>query len=138
MGAAEIAVGDVFHLRCNLCNPPKNKFFVVALHDPLKMFLINSDATDFQKSSPAIMAAQARIFASEHTFLEYDSLIGCDHLTHEYRLDQLRDLVLRNPTIRIGHLSDRAKEAVGQALKGNELIPRKYLRALGPCWGSNF
>lgn len=137
MAATLIANGDVFHLRCKLCNPPKNKFFVVALVDPLKLFLINSDATDFQKGVPAIMATQAQIFVSEHAFLKYDSLISCDQVSHEYSRDQLQDLIMRDATIRLGHLSDRAKEAVGRALKGNEMLPRKYLNALALCWKCN-
>lgn len=129
------AVGDVIFLRCKNCNPPKDKFFVVALVEPLKLFLINSEMTAFQKASPDHVIAQAHVSVAEHDFLEYDSLIGCDWLSHEYSdADLERALTTNNRYKVIGALSPRARQAVAAALQGNVHIPGRWLKQLKECW----
>lgn len=129
-----VSIGDVFLLRCTHCNPPKMKYYVVVHVDPLKMFIINSTANDFQQNTPSIIAALAPMFASEHPFLKHDSLIGCHHLSHEYSLAALQELLARNPKIFLGQLSSRAKAAVSRALRGNEHLPQKWLRQIRIFW----
>lgn len=129
------AVGDVIFLRCKNCNPPKDKFFVVALVEPLKLFLINSEMTDFQKASPDHVIAQAHVLVAEHAFLEYDSLVGCDWLSHEYSDEDLKRALASNNRYRvIGTLSPRARQAVAAALQGNVHIPGKWLKQLKEHW----
>lgn len=131
----EIALGSVFYLRCTLCNPPKPKFFVVAQVDPLRMFLINSEMSGFAMSKAEHVAANARILVADHSsFLKHDSFVACDHLSHEYSREKLLQEVERNPSIAVGCLHTRAIEAVAEALRGNDLLPRKYLRDLLPLW----
>jgi len=132
-----VVVGDVFFLRCTLCNPPKNKFFVVALAAPLKFFLINSALTQYQQQRRDHVAAQARIFAAEHEFLDHDSFVGCDWLSHEYDLDALISSVEASARYRkVGVLTDNARMSVAAALVGNVHISRKYLRPLIEQWGA--
>lgn len=128
------AVGDVFHLRCQTCRPPKFKFFVVALADPLRFFLINSRATDFQKADVERMRALAEVLAEEHRFLHHDSLVGCNELFSEYSETELVDAVANDPLCCLGSLSPNARAAVFSALQGNKFIPRKYLSALLVAW----
>ncbi|MBA0101252.1 hypothetical protein WH218_19660 [Stenotrophomonas indicatrix] len=129
------AVGDVFFLRCTLCNPPKDKFFVVALAEPLKLFLINSEMTEFQRARPDRAMAQAEIAAAEHDFLEYDSIIGCDWLSHEYGQDTLERALANDKRYRcIGRLSDAARRSVAAALRDNVHIPGKWLKLLKQHW----
>jgi hypothetical protein len=134
---ATIHIGDVVLLRCTHCNPPKNKFFVVAHLEPLRMFLINSEITEFQRRSQEILATQVVIRAQEHAFLEYDSVIGCDHLSHEYNLERLQEILIKEPQRILGALSRPARAAVKEALKGNELIPFKYLRGMRESWAES-
>lgn len=129
-----IGVGDVFYLRCTHCNPPKPKFFVVAQVDPMiRMFLINSEISDYEKSKPALVAAKANILAAEHAFLKHDSVISCDHISHEYS-QTIRSVLAYEPRVFVGVLSAAARNAVAEALRQNELLPRKYLRDLRALW----
>lgn len=98
------------------------------------MFLINSEITEFQKRNQEILAIQVRIRAQEHAFLEHDSVIGCDHLSHEYNLERLQEIVAKEPQRILGTLSKPAKAAVREALRINELIPFKYLRGMRESW----
>lgn len=130
-----IQVGDVFYLRCTLCNPPKPKFFVVAALDPLRMFLINSRLNEFQASVPEIAACMVLIRATEHVdFLTHDSYVGCNQLSHEYNFAKLSELLVNHPDTRVGALHPHAKEAVSRALAGNTQLSGKYLRHVRPHW----
>lgn len=130
-----VSLGDVLYLRCTLCNEPAQKFFVVAQVQPLRMFLINSELTEFAKARPAHVAASPLIRYAEHSgFLKYDSFVGCDHLSHEYSYERVEALLSANPSIRVGQLHPNAKAAIGSALRGNFLLPRKYLKDLLPLW----
>lgn len=134
-GLQQIELGDVFHLRCTLCNPPKPKFFVVAQVEPLRMFLINSKLTHFVASSPHRTAAHARIFAAEHVgFLKHDSYVACDAVSHEYSLEQLQQLMANDSSIHRGTLSIQARSAVAIALANCRTMARKYLNELRPFW----
>lgn len=133
--ARTISVGDVYHLRCTLCNPPKPKFFVVAHVDPLRMFLINSNLSDFVRGSPEHVAAMALIRVQQHPeFLVHDSYIACDHLSHEYSSELLILKMGLSPEVRVGHLHPDAKAAVREALRGNALLAGKYLKQLRVTW----
>ncbi|MEN5374307.1 hypothetical protein [Stenotrophomonas hibiscicola] len=129
------AVGDVYFLRCKNCNPPKDKFFVVALAEPLKLFLINSEMTDFQRVRREHVVAQAHIAVAEHGFLEYDSLIGCDWLSHEYSSEDLERVLAIDERYRyVGSLSMAARQAVAAALQGNVHIAGKWLKQIKEHW----
>ncbi|WP_019304065.1 hypothetical protein [Xanthomonas oryzae] len=129
------AVGEVYFLRCKLCNPPKDKFFVVAMLDPLKLFLINSEMTEFQQARPEFVVAQAPVLASQHGFLTHDSYIGCDWLHHEYDGPELAKVVAQRGKYRlVGQLSAPARQAVANALVGNVHIKNKFLRVLQGLW----
>ncbi len=129
-----IALGDVFLLRCTHCSPPKMKYYVVAQVEPLRMFLINSELTVFQAARPEYVAACPSIAASEHPFLRYDSYLACDHVSHEYSLQDLDTRLNANPAIRLGTLSLAAREALKTALANNWILPTKYVRDIRPLW----
>lgn len=134
MPGSTIALGDVYYLRCTLCNPPKQKFFVVAQAAPiLRMFLINSDLSAYERSRPAIVAAKARILAAEHPFLRHDSFVGCDYVSHEYA-QALPDILADYPGVYVGSLSKNARAAVAQALSMNSLLSRRHLADIRPLW----
>ncbi|MFT4197500.1 MAG: hypothetical protein QM601_06250 [Pseudoxanthomonas sp.] len=129
-----IELGDVFYLRCTLCNPPKPKFFVVAQVTPLRMFLINSDLTDWAKGQQDHVVASPLIQQCQHSFLTYDSYLSCTEVSHEYNLEQLQQKVSQDPSIKRGSLHADARKAVFQALKANVLIARKYLGPIRELW----
>lgn len=130
-----IELGDVFLLRCMLCNPPKPKFFVVAQAQPLRMLLINSEINAFVLGKPRSLALQIRLDQKDHAgFLDHDSYLACDHLSHEYSREHLLDLLGRNPSVRKGRLHDGVRAQVALALRDNHLIQAKFLRELAPLW----
>ncbi|MBO9766535.1 MULTISPECIES: hypothetical protein [Xanthomonas] len=129
-----ISLGDVFFLRCTLCAPPKDKFFVVVQTSPLRMVLINSERTEFAQASTAHVKAQPQIFASEHIFLTHDSFVACDQISHEYSIEKLQAQLLRYPSIRRGKLHENAMRVVGPALCDNHLLPQKYVKDLKGIW----
>lgn len=130
----EIDVGDVFFLRCNLCNPPKPKFFVVAQVSPLRMFLINSKLTEWAKQRPEHINASPVITQKQHAFLQYDSYLCCTAVSHEYSFDILIQMLSEDGSIKRGSLHKDARRLVYQALHDNRLIERKYLRPIRELW----
>lgn len=135
LGAMCVSLGDVLHLQCTLCDPPKPKFFVVAQVQPLRMFLINSNLTEFQKRSNDHLAVCPGLLADDHPqFLTHDSFLCCDHLSHEYNYEQVAQKLQKQPEVLIGHLHADAKAALCAALDNNRLLAGKHLRELRPLW----
>jgi hypothetical protein len=131
-----VSLGDVLRLMCTLCNPPKFKFYVVAQVQPLRMFMINSERTEFQQRSNEHVAATPVIRGDQHpSFLDYDSHIGCDHLSHEHSYEQVEAALAANPSLLVGHLHDDAKAVLANTLVSNPHIAGKYLRDLRALWG---
>ena len=130
-----VSIGDVFFLRCTLCDPPKQKYFVVAQTHPLRLFIINSRRTDYAEVRPRIVAASPALLVAQNPFLDHDSVVGCDcRPSHEYKLEQLEELLAKDPSIRRGHLHIEAKRAILEALTDNHVRPRKYVKELLPLW----
>lgn len=129
-----IAIGDVFLLRCNTCREPKPKFFVVALLEPFRCFLINSAPTAFQASRPEQMLALAPILANQHPFLSYNSYVGCNELFAEYSQADIEAAEASDPSVRLGSLHPHARAAVAAALTGNRFLPKLYLAKLQNSW----
>jgi len=130
----EIELGEVFHLKCSLCDPPKPKFFVVVQADPLRMVLINSRINPFLQNKPKARALHVPLVRALHDFLDHDSFLACDHLSHEYSREQLVSILARDPSVRRGRLHDDVRAKVAFAFASNHLIPRKYLRDIVPLW----
>ena len=129
-----IELGDVFYLRCGLCDPPKPKFFVVAQVQPLRMLLINSEINAFVLSKPRHRALHVPLRQCDQELLKHDSYLACDQISHEYNYEQLLDQMNRDPGIRVGRLSQDVMASVAVAFKGNHHIPKKYLADLVPLW----
>ncbi len=130
----QIALGDVYKLKCQTCMPPKMKFFVAALVDPLRFFLINSHPTGLQQSKPDLMSALARIHAVQHNFLSYDSYVACDMLIAEYDIEQLNAEIARCPACHVGCLHKAGRKAVARAVRNNRQLPTKYRPLLENAW----
>lgn len=130
----DIELGEVFYLTCSLCVPPKPKYFVVVQPDPLRMVLINSKINAFLLNKPRSMELQVRLLQESHDFLDHDSYLACDHLSHEYSRERLSSLLQDDPSIRRGQLHDNVRAKVALALTKNHLIQGKYLREIAPLW----
>jgi hypothetical protein len=86
-----------FVARCQHTKPePKSKLVVIVLVDARPMgFLINTHVDTWIQIDPAKLATQARILASEHKCLDYDSHVDCMELFpfDETELTNPRDAV---------------------------------------------
>ncbi len=86
----QINIGDVLYLRCGHCNPPKNKFFIIASLEPEPILLfINSRLNDFVNNNPNLKPCHVLIEQSEHTFLQYDSWVNCCAPCFEFSLENI-------------------------------------------------
>ncbi len=130
-----VAIGDVFYLKCNLCNPPKPKYFVVANVQPLRMFIINTHRTDYAEVRPRMVDASPEIHVADNPFLDHDSVVGCDcRPSHEYSYEALAQMVANDGSIYRGHLHVNSKLAIVTALANNHLMPQKYIKEMLPLW----
>lgn len=129
-----MSLGDVFYLSCTLCNPPKPKFFVVVQADPLRMVLINSDVNQFVRNKPRTLKLHLPLSHDCHDFLDHDSYLACDHLSHEYSRERLLGLLDSDPSIRRGRIHESVRPRVAAAFANNHLLPQKYLRDIAPLW----
>jgi hypothetical protein len=129
-----LQIGQVFRLYCQTCAKPKVKFFVVALLQPLRCFVINSRATDFQEANAAAAATLAPIRLVEHAFLSWDSFVACDVLFSEYSEQTILDHYARTPAVYVGDLSLGARASVRAALQDNKLLPVLRVKALAGAW----
>lgn len=130
-----LELGDVLLLQCTHCNPPKPKFYVVVQVQPLWLFFINSELTDLQKRDPSRTACNPIIRGDEHTFLKYDSYLGCDHISREHSYESAEKILNTEPDRKVGSISARCREALAQALIGNEHLAGKALKILRGLWG---
>src|SRR5690349_9751057 len=105
----ELAVGQVFWLRCQTCKTPKPKLHIIAMVDPMLCFLINSVRTEFQLAREPHIAATPPIFQADHSFLDHDSYIGCNELFAEHTADSILSVMARNPRTYVGELHENAR-----------------------------
>lgn len=99
------------------------------------MFLINSEINQFAASKPRMVALMPMLRHAEHSgFLTHDSYLCCDHLSHEYSLERVEQMLRADPGVKRGRLSDAGRRALAGTLRANHLVPRKYLRDLIAVW----
>lgn len=130
----DVAIGDVLFLKCTLCDPIKDKYFVVMQLDPLRMFLVNSECSAYVDRNPNTKALMIPLLLSEHGFFHHDSFLACNHLSHEYTLEKVQRAIELDSTVARGRVHPRVYPAILGALRKNHLVARKYLRDLVPIW----
>lgn len=130
----QLQTGQVFRLHCQTCATPKMKYFVVAMLNPFRCFVINSKPTALQLSRPDMMNALARIMEVQHRFLHHDSYVGCGDLFAEHSEAEVLAEYARNPSCYIGDLHGAARKAVARSLDGNRLLPVKYIAKMLQDW----
>ena len=48
----EIEIGDILLMHCDICKPPKNKYFIVAVIEPEPVLLfVNSELNNYVRNS---------------------------------------------------------------------------------------
>lgn len=135
MPGTVLKVGQVFHLQCVACNPPKPKFHVLARIDPTPtFFLINSHPTPFQQARPHLMSSMFQVTPSELTFLTHDSWLDCTILMGGHTAQALETHVLKNSRDYLGRLPVAQRRIVRAIVGASKLLPRGDITAMMALW----
>lgn len=115
MAAPQLRPGLVFRLFVPYIAPPKPKFLVLAYvtaDGRARLFTINSELTEFQKSNSELKRHQINISRDDYpTFLRHNSLLCCSELLGGWSAAELEDVLLTRKECVVGELkgSDVAK-----------------------------
>lgn len=127
--------GQVFYLWCRFCNPQKNKYFVLAVVEPVpRFFLINSALNAFQEKRPHVLASILPIKRSACRFLHHDSYLDCTALAGGYTAQQLEDKVTADPGVFMGRLDVNTRRAVRAVITQNKLLTTAEKTSLLAIW----
>lgn len=128
-------VGDVFLLWCNICEPQKYKFFVVAYIDPrLRYMLINSEPARFQQGKPELMRHQVSLSARDHAFLTHDSYLDCSQVLGGMTEDELESAYRDNTRIRLGSIAPAPRQALRDVVVNSRVLTERDKRMLLEAW----
>lgn len=118
-----LQVGQVFHLWCNACNPPWNKFHVLASVSPGPwFFLINSNPTAFQKARPHLMSSLLELTPADLQFLTHDSWLDCTMLMGGYTAQALETIVQSASKEYLGRLPIGKRRAVRAIVEASRVL----------------
>lgn len=131
----QLQVGQVLHLWCAACRPPKFKFFIVALIVPrVRYFLINSNASPLQAITPELASGLVQLRQNEHAFLHHDSLMDCTQLMGGPTASDLEDLYQKSPDILKGNIAIGARRAGRHVIQSSALLSQAEISALLSIW----
>lgn len=117
-----IEVGDVLHLYFTTIHKPAYKYCIVFRTEPrIGCVLINSELTEFAKSTPIIRDSHAAIMSDECAPLVRDSWIGCaDHFGLD-RSEAIRCLEA-NPEFHCGKIPAAVAQRVVDTMNNTERL----------------
>lgn len=131
----DVRPGDVFHLWCTVCRPPKFKFYVVAYTEPrVRYMLINSAPAPFQREKDELMQHQLVIRVQDHPFLQYDSYLDCSGIIGGPTLDELAVECQGNPRTRIGALALAPRAQLREIVVDSRVLTGRDKRLLLESW----
>jgi len=127
--------GDVFHIWCAHCVPPKWKYHVIASVQPrLRYFLINSRPAAFQRGNPALMAHQVDLREVDYRFLGHDSVLDCSQLGGGPTASELEDILLKDPRAHLGRIEVSTRRVVRHIVQHSDLLASKEIAAVLAIW----
>ena len=131
----KIQAGSVFHIWCAFCKPPKWKFFVVAYAEPtLRYFIINSNPAAFQRNSRTLLAHQAQLSLTDHSFLKRDSVMDCSEILGGPSASDLEDMYAKDDRVLLGRICTDARRNVRRIVGESELLSAKEIAAILEAW----
>lgn len=121
----DIKVGNVLHLHCEHCTPPKLKYFIVVTTDPAPILLfINSELNNYVSNNVHLHPCHISIKEYEHVFLHHDSWVNCCEPCLAYSIDSIeRDLKYGGRYC--GSLSTDGIASIIMGIKNSPVIKRK-------------
>lgn len=133
-----IKSGAVVKLFCDFTTPQKFKYFMIATVEPLQVFIINSEITEFIRRNAALLADQVDIPHKDHPFLTHDSVLNCIEAHRGFNISDLKNelianfsevyqgelkpYILRNVVANSDNLPTKTKQQIIQAIKQDNEI----------------
>ena len=135
MPGTVLKVGQVFHLHCVACRPPKPKFHVLARIEPVPtFFLINSHPTAYQLARPHLMSSILKVMPTELTFLSHESWLDCTMVMSGYTAQDLETHVLNGNREYLGRMPAAQRRIVRAIINASKLLPRADKAAMLALW----
>jgi len=128
--------GQVLYLFCGFTRPPKEKYLVLvcAGAEPL-LFVVNSSVHPFIASRPELRRCQVNLSASEHPFLDHDSVINCAEVIRAADQPDMLDQLARDIGRIKGMLSEGTQKQVLAAVRKARTISAADRRAIEAAFG---
>lgn len=131
----QLAAGQVFHLWCRSCVPPKWKFYVLAHLNPRpRYFLINSNPAPFQQANPQLMTHQIRLAQVQHPFLRRDSVLDCSQVVGGYTASELEDAYNADPGMLIGTVDVTPRTTARSIIANSEILTGREIADILAEW----
>lgn len=128
-------VGQVYHLWCRACNPPKWKLHVLASIEPIpRFFLINSEPSAFQVKRAHLMASILELSGDSCGFLAHDSVLDCNELLGGYTAQELEDAANARPSAGRGRLDTSIRRAVRAIIANSRVLSQADKAMLLQLW----
>lgn len=121
---SHLTAGRVLHIVCPFTTPPKPKFVVVAVEDPLVLLLVNSQVHPYIAVRPYLSVCQVTVTALEHTFLEHDSYLDCSQPISSMSREAVIVQLVADPARIKGELSPATRAAAADAIGRAVTIPQ--------------
>jgi len=117
-----IVPGRVLRLFCSFTDPPKEKFVVIVATNPINLgFLINSNATDLQKSKEHLSDELIQVSKADgYDFLTnpQPSVLDCTFAA-DLDLDEMVAQLTQDPTRVHGMIANSTRSRIVEVLQGS-------------------
>jgi len=117
-----VVPGRVLRLFCSFTDPPKEKFVVIVATNPINLgFLINSNATDLQKSKKHLAEELIQVSKADgYDFLTnpQPSVLDCTYAA-DLDLDEMVAQLTQDPTRVHGMIANATRSRIVEVLQGS-------------------
>ena len=124
----QIEPGSVFRIHINTTTPPKIKRFVVLAISGdsicVGCLFINSQINPNCFPTASLQALHLSLQTSQRDYLDHDSYLDCSDIK-DMSLNELKDIVSKNPQQHIGKLSATDLETAREIVKNAPTISKK-------------
>lgn len=100
----------------------EKRFVVLHVDEETVTCVINSSVSRFIRERPALLRCQVAMAASNHGFMEHDSVVDCSHV-RSYESDDVIEDLAREPRWYLGRISPALRDAMLGALKYSPTLP---------------
>ena len=126
-------IGSVFRFHCNKANKEKRLILVGVKYDKILVAFvhINTELNNNVFNTPALKLENIPIFKDENrNYIDHDSFINCSDLVVRDK-DEIYNLLLHNPSIHLGNLSENDNKIVRTAICNSKVLRRDRKKDFG-------